>query len=152
MARVVFYNQLFHPLDFYLSAEGEELVPPSPFSLTKLDPEGLLPERIYSKNELRNYLAYCREKLFRILDEITGKDLSCRFIYGSIDLPYFELTQYNMRHMQHHTGQLNLYLRQRTDSAPHWVKQAKKHKAELFLCHYPPIISSVLKINSTDFF
>ena len=29
---------------------------------------------------------------------------------------------YNMCHVQHHTGQLNLILRQKTDSAQGWIK------------------------------
>jgi len=36
-----------------------------------------------------------------------------------------ELLIYNLRHVQHHTAQLNLLLRQKTDSAPRWVGRAK---------------------------
>jgi uncharacterized damage-inducible protein DinB len=37
-----------------------------------------------------------------------------------------ELYLYNMRHVQHHTAQLNLILRQRTSMAsPRWVSKAK---------------------------
>jgi hypothetical protein len=32
---------------------------------------------------------------------------------------------YNMRHVQHHVEQLNLILRQETDSAPEWVSRAR---------------------------
>lgn len=39
--------------------------------------------------------------------------------------PDEELLLYNMRHVQHHTGQLNLILRQKTGSAPRWVAQAR---------------------------
>ena len=31
---------------------------------------------------------------------------------------------YNMRHVQHHAAQLNLLLRQSTNSAPDWVARA----------------------------
>jgi uncharacterized damage-inducible protein DinB len=34
-----------------------------------------------------------------------------------------ELLLYNMRHVQHHAAQLNLLLRQKTDSAPNWVSK-----------------------------
>ncbi|MGQ0721472.1 MAG: hypothetical protein ACT4PE_07865 [Candidatus Eiseniibacteriota bacterium] len=37
--------------------------------------------------------------------------------------------QFGAAHVQHHTGQLNLILRQRTDSAPSWVTQAKREVA-----------------------
>jgi hypothetical protein len=36
-----------------------------------------------------------------------------------------ELFLYNLRHLQHHTAQLNLLLRQRTDSAPRWVGRGR---------------------------
>ena len=34
-----------------------------------------------------------------------------------------ELLLYNMRHVQHHAAQLNMLLRQATDSAPDWVSK-----------------------------
>src|SRR6266550_3531979 len=34
-----------------------------------------------------------------------------------------ELLLYNMRHVQHHAAQLNMRLRQETDSAPKWVSK-----------------------------
>ena len=34
-----------------------------------------------------------------------------------------ELLLYNMRHVQHHAAQLNMLLRQTTDSAPDWVSK-----------------------------
>ena len=45
--------------------------------------------------------------------------------FGSIDGSVSELLLYNMRHVQHHAAQLNLILRQQTDSAPGWVAKAK---------------------------
>jgi uncharacterized damage-inducible protein DinB len=37
-----------------------------------------------------------------------------------------ELLMYGMRHVQHHSAQLNLILRQTIDSAPNWVSKAKR--------------------------
>ena len=34
----------------------------------------------------------------------------------------------NLRHVQHHTAQLNLLLRQRTDSAPRWVSRGRERR------------------------
>jgi uncharacterized damage-inducible protein DinB len=34
-----------------------------------------------------------------------------------------ELLLYNMRHVQHHAAQMNMRLRQETDSAPKWVSK-----------------------------
>lgn len=45
--------------------------------------------------------------------------------FGSLDGTALELLLYNMRHVQHHTAQLNLILRQETDSAPGWVARGR---------------------------
>jgi hypothetical protein len=49
------YHTLFW-LDFYLTALPEDFTPPAPFTLSELDPEGIMPERVYSKEELGTYL------------------------------------------------------------------------------------------------
>jgi uncharacterized damage-inducible protein DinB len=41
------------------------------------------------------------------------------------DISQWELLLYSLRHIQHHTGQLNLILRQVTDSAPRWLREPK---------------------------
>jgi hypothetical protein len=42
------------------------------------------------------------------------------------DMSVAQVLLHNMRHVQHHTAQLNLILRQRTDTAPpKWVSKAK---------------------------
>lgn len=42
-----------------------------------------------------------------------------------------ELLLYNMRHVQHHAAQLNMLLRERTNSAPNWLsKGGQKIKRE----------------------
>jgi hypothetical protein len=37
-----------------------------------------------------------------------------------------ELLLYSMRHVQHHSAQFNLILRETIDSAPGWVSRAKR--------------------------
>ena len=66
------YHTLFW-LDFYLSEKPDNFIPPIPFTLSEFDPEGAMPGKVYSKEEMINYLL----------------------------------------------------LRQKIDSAPRWVKQAK---------------------------
>ena len=41
--------------------------------------------------------------------------------FERLGLSQGELLLYSMRHVQHHAAQLNLILRQRTNSAPRWV-------------------------------
>jgi len=120
----VAYHFLFW-LDFYLSESPDDFKPPSPFTISEFDPKGVLPERIYTKEELLNYLKQSRLKLKATIDSLTDEKAKKRFIFGTLDLSLLELIFYNMRHVQHHTAQLNLILRQKTDSAPRWIRRAE---------------------------
>jgi len=118
------YHTLFW-LDFYLSDSPDNFTPPSPYTLSEFDPEGAMPERIYSKDEMLNYLEHGRQKCKKRIETLTDEKAKQHFLFGSIDLNILELLLYNLRHVQHHTGQLNLLLRQKIDSAPRWVRQSK---------------------------
>ncbi len=123
-----YWNMVSHALfwlDLYLSGTLENFAPPAPFTLDELDPEGMIPERTYTKDELQNYLQHCREKCRDVIKNLTEEKANkiCRF--GSLELSFGELLLDNLRHIQHHTAQLNLLLRQKTDSAPRWVSRTK---------------------------
>ncbi len=47
-----------------------------------------------------------------------------RFVNKAKNYSMLELVIYNLRHVQHHTGQLNMMLRQETGNAPGWVSEA----------------------------
>ena len=117
------YHTLFF-LDYYMSCTDEGFAPPEPFTLSELDPSGLLPERVYTKDELLKYLEHGRNKSRKVIDVLTEETAHkpCGF---KKDLTVAELYLYTMRHVQHHAAQLNLLLRQQTDSAPEWVARAK---------------------------
>ncbi|HVF60914.1 MAG TPA: DinB family protein [Thermoanaerobaculia bacterium] len=123
-----FWYLVFHTLfflDYYLADSPEGFTPPAPFTLDELDPAGVLPERPYTKDELRAYLAHGRAKCraaIAALDDETARE---RRTFPVGEASVVELLLYNLRHVQHHTAQLNLILRQRTDSAPGWVRRAK---------------------------
>jgi len=125
---VGYWYLVFHTLfwlDYYLSDNEKAFQPPSPFTLDELDPAGLLPDRPYTKQELGNYLDHGRRKcraVIEALDEKRAFDTECSTRPG---LSVAELLLYNMRHVQHHSAQLNLILRQKIDSAPNWVSKAK---------------------------
>src|SRR5258708_27196783 len=55
------YHSLFW-LDLYLTGSHEGFAPPAPFTLAELDPAGVLPERLYSRDELHAYLVHLRKK------------------------------------------------------------------------------------------
>jgi hypothetical protein len=119
----VAYHTLFW-LDLYLHGSVEGFVPPAPFTLDELDAEGLLPERPYTKEELRAYLAHGRAKCRATIEALTEETARRHHPFRWGDPTGVELLLYNMRHVQHHAGQLNLILRQKTDSAPRWVAVA----------------------------
>ncbi|HEX5706213.1 MAG TPA: DinB family protein [Pyrinomonadaceae bacterium] len=121
----VTYHTLFW-LDFYLTGKEEGFAPPPPFTLDEFDPAGVLPERVYTKQEMLDYLARGREKCRAVLNDLTDERAGehCAFPWG--ELSFGELLLDNMRHVQHHTAQLNLILRQQTDSAPRWVAMTKR--------------------------
>ena len=125
--RGAFWYLAFHVLfflDLYLSSEGESRFrPPPPFGLTELAPEFVPPERVYRKDELLGYLEHCRKRLDAVMAGVTEA-----WIAAPCPIPYREMSNgelllYNMRHVQHHAAQLNMLLRQTTDSAPDWVSK-----------------------------
>jgi hypothetical protein len=111
-------------LDYYLSDTYDGFAPPEPFGMTEMDPAGILPERVYTKDEMLAYLEHGRAKLAGVLARPEIFDTSRRF--GSVDGTVLEGLLYTMRHVQHHTDQLNLLLRQEIDDAPLWVGKARR--------------------------
>jgi hypothetical protein len=72
---------VFHTLfwlDLYLSDSVEEFAPPAPFTLDELNPAGLLPERAYTKEELRTYLEHGRKKCRTTLEALTDDKAHAR--------------------------------------------------------------------------
>lgn len=117
-----FWYLVYHTL-FWLDLSGavEGFSPPSPFTLSELDPSGVMPDRVYGKEELLQYLAHGRERCRATIDSLTihRARSCCTFRWGEVS--FLELMLYNLRHVQHHAAQLNLILRQETDAAPGWV-------------------------------
>lgn len=117
------YHTLFW-LDFYLTENPDDYNPPDQFTLTELDPDGILPDRVYTKDELLNYLKFCRSKCEKTITNLTVEKTNQNYKFGSIEMSFGELLVYNLRHVQHGVGQLNLILRQKIDDSPKWVKRA----------------------------
>lgn len=121
----VTYHTLFW-LDCYLADSPEKFSPPAPFTLSEMDPAGLLPERVYTKEEMLTYLEHGRKKCKSVIDALTEEKAVQRYVFGNVDLSVAEMYLHVMRHVQHHAAQLNLILRQTTDSTPRWVFKAKE--------------------------
>jgi hypothetical protein len=118
---VVFHTLFF--LDLYLSDSDAGFTPPPPFTLDEMDERGILPDRVYTKEELLNYLVHGREKCRTTIAAMTEEKANRRCGFDWLDISVAEILLYNMRHIQHHVGQLNLILRQKIDSAPRWVRK-----------------------------
>jgi len=119
-------------LDYYLTNPPESFEPLLPFTITeKADQptdslDDVIPNSIYSKQELLGYLQGCRQKCRAIIANLTEARLQERWVEedGGMNYSMLEILLYNMRHVQHHAAQLNLYLRQTIDQAPGWVARA----------------------------
>ncbi|NMB88161.1 MAG: DinB family protein [Chloroflexi bacterium] len=117
------YHALFW-LDLYLSGAVEGFAPPPPFTLDELDPTGILPDPPCSQEQLLAYAGYCREKCCTTLAALTEESAArrCRFPWGEIS--FAELCLYNLRHIQEHAAQMNLFLGQNGVQAGDWVAKA----------------------------
>lgn len=120
------YHCIFF-LDYYLSEDADNFMPPKPFTLSEFNPDGEMPERVYSKEELITYINFCREKCRKLISALSEENLKKRFKNQYMDYSRLEIILDNMRHVQHHTGQLNLLIRNSGDIPPDWVSRTK-HK------------------------
>jgi hypothetical protein len=116
------YHTLFY-LDYYSSLNLGDFQPPSPFTLSEFEAAGTLPNHTYQKSELLNYLQFGRAKAYTLITQFTTETANHRFINVARNYSMLEMVIYNMRHIQHHTGQLNLLLSQH-DVTPSWVSRA----------------------------
>ena len=114
------YHTLFY-LDLYLSESLDGFSPPPPFTLTELDPAGVMPDRVHTREELARYLQHGRAKCRARIEALTPEEAGRRVPFDWLDLSFGELLVYNLRHVQHGVAQLNLILRQDTGSAPPWI-------------------------------
>jgi hypothetical protein len=134
------FYQVYHCLlflDYYLTIPPDNFS--SPLSFTFTAPEhipvdaidDLVPDRMYSKKELLSYLQLSREKCYTLIMGLTEKQMSQCWIEkpdqlappGTMNYTVMEILLYNMRHVQHHTAQLNLLLRQGIGKAAAWPLQ-----------------------------
>lgn len=129
---IAYHSALF--LDYYLTWPPQDFSPILPFTQTPaeespLDSIGdLIPSRIFSKQELIGYLERSRDKCKNLIENLTSDRMSERFTEGDepsdMDYPILEILLYNMRHTQHHIGQLNMLVRQHLNKHMEWSFQA----------------------------
>ncbi len=120
----VAYHTIFL-LDLYSYGTLDGFAPPEPFNMDEIDPAGILPPRVYTKDELLAYLRIGRERARAAVQALTDETALRRSTIPWLDLGEGEVLLDNLRHVQHHAAQLNLILRQVTDSAPRWVARTR---------------------------
>ena len=137
-----FYFMAYHTvvfLDYYLTIPPVDFKAKLSYTLkdaAEIPDEGIddvVPDNIYSKEELLSYVQHCRDKCRNVIsnlneqalfkpwiEETEGLDLS---LAGRDPLKYsvLEIILYNMKHVQHHVAQLNLMLRLEWGTAPGYV-------------------------------
>jgi len=141
-----FFYMAYHCLvflDYYLTIPPTGFHASLPYTLTdesKL-PEGaiddVVPDRIYTKKELLEWLRLSREKCRDVIKGLTAEKLTALWIHGtgkedlelasgtSLNYSVLDILLYNMKHVQHHAAQLNLLLRQTIHDAPDYVSMVE---------------------------
>jgi hypothetical protein len=120
--RQVAYHTLFF-VDLYLSPNEEA------FQLRDLHHRGgderisTAPSTGLATEETLSYLAICRQKALGTLASETPESLQGASGFQRLPFSRGELHLYNIRHVQHHTGQLSAFLRRIVeDGQAWWVK------------------------------
>lgn len=130
-----FYYLAYHSvlfLDYYLTIPPKDFSPILSFTMQEANKRpqesigDLIPDKIYSRQELTDYLRTSRLKCKKIIESLADSEkLDGRFTEGDqeadMDYSILEILLYNMRHTQHHTGQLNLIMRQDLNKHLEWA-------------------------------
>jgi hypothetical protein len=123
------YHALFYT-DFYLS-EDEKIFQPMDFHKDKAnflpgDYKGYggvvtTPEKAFTKAQLLDYAEHCLSKCQETFEKLTDKRAHERCGFWWYELNVGEFLLNNLRHLQHHVGQLTLLLRRQADIGVDWI-------------------------------
>jgi hypothetical protein len=117
--RQVAYHTLFF-VDLYLSPNEVA------FTLRDVHHRGgderlsTAPSSGLTKDETLVYLTVCRQKALETLAAETPESLQRESGFSWLPFTRGELHLYNIRHVQHHTGQLSAYLRRIIEDGKRW--------------------------------
>ena len=140
-----FFNLTYHTaifLEYYLSSPVKDFRPILTYTLYAADKlpidavDDVIADRHFTKNEVIRQLLTVREKCQSLISQATMDKLLARWIHDEevdlhglcpsvvVNYSLLEILMYNLRHLQHHTGQLNLFMRQQANVATDWISHA----------------------------
>jgi hypothetical protein len=108
-------------LDMYLSDSFAAFTPSPPCRDLRFDTSGALPSRVYTKTELADYTASCRDKCVTSLLSLTDESSLARCGFAWLNVATIELHLSTIRHVQHAAGLLEQILREESLPCPPWV-------------------------------
>lgn len=120
-----FWQLVYHTayyLEFYLGKSPKK-------HKERFDIKENLNERmssILTKNDLKSYLIEIKKKSNSVLEGLTSKELEGKNSYFWTGPTLAHRLVYNIRHAQHHIGQLNAILRRTGNDTVKWVITTKK--------------------------
>jgi hypothetical protein len=132
VAQIPYWHVAYHALfyaDFYLSP-NEHAFQAQPFhrpDYNFLGPQPWAPEKQikadqpYDADTLAAYAETCRAKVKTIISSETESVLAGESGFSWLRFTRMELHLYNLRHIQHHTGQLAAALRRRGAEGVPWI-------------------------------
>ena len=91
-----------------------------------LDPPRTIgvPTFVFNKADVLRYLQHCRQHCAATLEGMTSERAAERCGFPWYDMSVGELLLLNLRHAQHHAGQLALVLRRRAGIGVDWIGSA----------------------------
>jgi hypothetical protein len=116
--RQVAYHTAFY-VDYYLSP-NEHAFQIREWNRRGGDERGTTASPGLSGDETLTYLAVCRQKLVETLAAETLESLQGPSGFSRLPFTRGELHVYNLRHLQHHAGQLSAYLRRIVEDGERW--------------------------------
>lgn len=123
------YHALFYA-DFYLSRDDKTFQPRAfhedkthflPGDYREFGGIVGTPERAYTRDQLLEYADHCLGKCHDTFGSLTDERALERCGFWWYELNVGEFTLNNLRHLQHHAGQLVLLLRRRADIGIEWL-------------------------------
>lgn len=124
----IVYHALFYT-NFYLSESADTFIPwekhlpdYNQIGAVNHDNEPVIINTVYTKAELSDYANFIYENLAEAVNRTNESDESG---FPWIPMDKFELHLYNIRHVQHHTGQLIERLHQNGITGINWIGRIK---------------------------